>query len=73
MEEVSRLAKYTNTAEILTAFDGNLFEEYVENIHVFSRTEIGFRMKCGLLLKEGGVRAWDIHLMDTELKMEKQW
>lgn len=53
MKEVSRIVKYTNTAEMRTAFDGDLFEEYVENIHVFSRKEIGFQMKCGLLLKEG--------------------
>ena len=53
MKEVSKLVKYANTAEMLTAFDGALFEEYVENIRVFSRAEIGFQEKYGLLLKEG--------------------
>lgn len=52
-EEVKKLIKYAGTAEMLTEFDGGLLEEYVEKIYVFSRTEIGFHMKCGLLLREG--------------------
>ena len=52
-EEVKKLIKYAGTAETPTEFDGGLFEEYVENIYVLSRTEIGFHMKYGLLLREG--------------------
>lgn len=52
-EEVSRLLQFANKEEMLTAFDGDLFEEYVEKIVVCSRTEIAFHMKCGLILKEG--------------------
>ncbi len=37
---------------MLTAFDSGLFEEYVNRIMVYSRTEIGFEMKCGITLKE---------------------
>ena len=52
-EEVSSLLRFANKEEMLTAFDGDLFEEYVEQSVVCSRTEIAFHMKCGLILKEG--------------------
>ena len=52
-EEVSSLLRFANKEGMLTAFDGDLFEEYVEQIVVCSRTEIAFHMKCGLILKEG--------------------
>ena len=37
---------------MLIAFDGELFGKFVEQITVYSRTEVGFRMKCGLMLRE---------------------
>lgn len=52
-EEVSRLLRFANKEVMLRAFDRDLFEEYVEQIMVCSRTEIAFHMKCGLILKEG--------------------
>lgn len=52
VQEVSRLLKFTNKVEILNAFDGNLFSDYVEKIVIFSRTEIGFQLKCGITLRE---------------------
>lgn len=52
-EEISTLWKFVNKDEMLTAFDGDLFEEYVEQIVVCARTEIAFHLKCGLILKEG--------------------
>lgn len=52
-EEVGRLLKFASKGEMLTAFDGDLFEEYVEQITVSSRTELVFQMKCSLHLKEG--------------------
>lgn len=52
-EEVSRLLRFANKEEMLTVFDGKLFEEYVERIVVCSRTEIAFHLKCGLILQEG--------------------
>jgi len=52
-EEVSRLLRFANKEEMLTVFDGDLFEDYVEQIVVCSRDEIAFHMKCGLILKEG--------------------
>ena len=35
-----------------TAFDDALFTRFVNNVIVYSRTEIGFAMKCGLTLRE---------------------
>lgn len=55
-EEVSRLLKFAAKAEMASDFDGDLFEEYVDRVVVYSRTEIGFELKCGLTLKERLVR-----------------
>ena len=55
-EEVSRLLKFAAKAEMVSDFDGELFEEYVDRVVVYSRTEIGFELKCGLTLKERLVR-----------------
>ncbi len=52
VQEVSNLMKFTNKAEMIDSFDDQLFNEYVEKIVVFSRTEIGFRLKCGITLRE---------------------
>jgi site-specific DNA recombinase len=35
-----------------TAYEDELFEDYVERIIVFSREEVGFELKCGITLKE---------------------
>lgn len=51
-EEVSRLLKFTEKAEMLTKFDANIFETYVDHIMVLTRKEIAFELKCGLSLKE---------------------
>lgn len=56
VEEVNRILRFTARAEMLTAFGGDLFTEYVERIIVLSRTEIGFELKCGITLKERLVR-----------------
>jgi len=52
VQEVSNLMKFTNRAEMIDSFDDQLFNEYVEKIVVFSRTEIGFILKCGITLRE---------------------
>lgn len=51
-ENVSRLLRFANKEKLLTTFDGDLFEEYVEQVVVCSKTEIAFHMKCGLILRE---------------------
>lgn len=56
IEEVSRLLKYVSKSEMLTTFDGRVFEEYVNRIIVYSRTKVGFELKCGIMLKERLVR-----------------
>ncbi len=56
IEEVTRLLKFASKSEMLTAFDNGLFEEYVNRIIVYSRTEVGFELKCGITLKERLVR-----------------
>lgn len=52
VQEVSNLIKFTNKAEMIDSFDDQLFNEYVERIVVFSKTEIGFILKCGITLRE---------------------
>ncbi|WP_139904017.1 recombinase family protein [Clostridium thermarum] len=52
VQEVSNLMKFTNKAEMIDSFDDQLFNEYVERIVVFSRTEIGFMLKCEITLRE---------------------
>ena len=50
--EVEALLKFAEKGEMLTAFDGELFGRFVEQITVYSRNGIGFQMKCGLTLRE---------------------
>jgi len=52
MEEVDRLLKFATKTKTLTAYEDELFENYVEKIMVFSREEVGFELKCGITLKE---------------------
>ena len=46
------LHHYTDFIKMLTAYEDELFENYVEKIIVFSREEVGFELKCGITLKE---------------------
>ena len=52
LKEVSGLLQYATKATMLTSFDGDIFKRFVERIIVYSRTEIGFELKCGITLKE---------------------
>jgi site-specific DNA recombinase len=52
VEEVDRLLKFSTTSKMFTAYEDELFEDYVERIVVFSREEVGFELKCGITLKE---------------------
>jgi hypothetical protein len=56
LSEVSALLQYATKASMLKSFDGELFTRFVERIHVNSRLEIGFELKCGITLKERLVR-----------------
>lgn len=52
MEEARKLLRFTEHAEPLQEFDGDLFSEFVEQVIVESRTVLTFRMRCGLNLRE---------------------
>lgn len=52
VDEVARLLKFATKSKMLTAYEDELFENYVEKIIVFSREEVGFELKCGITLKE---------------------
>lgn len=51
-EEVNHLLRFATKSKMLTAYEDELFENYVEKIIVFSREEVGFELKCGITLKE---------------------
>lgn len=51
-DAVSKLLRYTAKGAMITEFDDELFTEHVDHIVVFSRTEIGFAMKCGPVFRE---------------------
>ena len=52
LSEVSALLQFATKAFFQTGFDGELFSRFVDHIIVYSRTEIGFVLKCGITLKE---------------------
>ena len=51
-EELRKLIAFTGEAEMLTEFDSELFEKYVDHITVVSRERLVFNLKCGLNLEE---------------------
>lgn len=50
--ETEKLLRYIESAEMFTEFSDDLFAEFVDSIIVYTRTRIGFRLKCELTLKE---------------------
>ena len=52
IKETKKLLRFAESAEMLTEFSDDLFTEYVDSIIVYTRTCIGFRLRCGLTLKE---------------------
>ena len=46
------LLQYATKASLMKDFDGDIFKRFVERVVVYSRTEIGFELKCGITLKE---------------------
>ena len=52
IKETEKLLHFIETTEMLTEFRDEVFSDFVENIYVYTRTCIGFRLKCGLTLKE---------------------
>ncbi|MBS4021697.1 MAG: recombinase family protein [Dethiobacter sp.] len=52
LSEVSTLLQYATKATMLKRFDGDVFNNFVKRIVVYSRTDIGFELNCGITLKE---------------------
>ena len=52
LNEVSELLHFASRSAMLTGFDAGVFKRFVERIIVYSRTEIGFELKCGITLRE---------------------
>jgi hypothetical protein len=52
LSEVSDLLQFSTKATMQASFDGELFSRFVDQIIVYSRTEIGFKLKCGITLRE---------------------
>ncbi|MFR2774378.1 MAG: recombinase family protein [Anaerostipes sp.] len=50
--EAERLLHFTERGSMLQEYSEELFERFVDHIHVYSRQEVGFVMKCGLTFKE---------------------
>lgn len=51
--EVEKLLRFATKAEKqIDVFDSEIFEDFTHEIIVFSQEEIGFKMKCGLNLRE---------------------
>lgn len=52
IEETCRLLSFVEKGSMLSTFDGEIFENYVESIVVKNRNELEFHLKCGLKLSE---------------------
>lgn len=52
ISEAKKLIAFLESAEMFSEFQDDIFTEYVDKIIVYSRTSIGFKLKCGLTLKE---------------------
>ena len=50
--ETEKLLKFVEKGEMQEEWNENFFKQFVENIMVYSRNEIGFVLKCGLTLRE---------------------
>lgn len=52
LSETEALLRFADSAEMQTEFSERLFSSFVESIIVYTRISIGFKLKCGLTLKE---------------------
>ena len=52
ISELSKLIKFTESADVGEVFDEELFGMFVDHIVVYGREYIEFKLKCGLTLKE---------------------
>lgn len=52
VSELNSLFRFAEKANTLLCFDEELFSRHVSRIIVYSRQEVGFELKCGLVLRE---------------------
>ena len=52
LRETEKLLHFIDTAEVKDAYNEELFTSFVDSIIVYSRNSVGFKLKCGLTLKE---------------------
>ena len=52
LRETEKLLHFIDTADMQDTYDEELFLSFVDSIIVYSRDSIGFKLKCGLTLKE---------------------
>ena len=52
LERLEELVNFTKQAQMLTAFEDSHFDSFVYEVMILSRTELVFKLKCGLKLKE---------------------
>ena len=52
LRETEKLLHFIDTADMQDTYNEELFLSFVDSIIVYSRDSIGFKLKCGLTLKE---------------------
>jgi len=52
VSELNSLLRFVEKSNMLLCFDVELFSRHVSCIVVYSRQEVGFELKCGLMLRE---------------------
>ena len=52
LREIEKLLHFLEAADMLDAYSEELFTSFVDSIIVYSRDSVGFKLKCGLTLKE---------------------
>ncbi|MFZ2256804.1 MAG: recombinase family protein [Clostridiaceae bacterium] len=52
LERLEEMVKFTKQSQMLTAFEDSQFDSFVDEVVFLSRTELVFKLKCGLKLKE---------------------
>ena len=52
LRETEKLLHFIDTADMQHEYNEELFLSFVDSIIVYSRDSIGFKLKCGLTLKE---------------------
>ena len=52
LRETEKLLHFIDTVEVQDAYNEELFISFIDSIIVYSRDSVGFKLKCGLTLKE---------------------